>query len=325
MKGKYKMKMLNMNKLIAFAVSIGIIASFSGCTDYFPENADNASYTVTSENTKNDSEKSSDSSKSFSLSDIPEYDISPYTVVNDNIPYFTESDKNNTSSFEIYSELDELSRCSVAYACIGTDLMPTEERGEIGSIKPSGWHSVKYDNVDGKYLYNRCHLIGYQLSGENANEKNLITGTRYMNTEGMLPFENMVADYVKETEYHVLYRVTPVFDGDNLVCNGVLMEAYSIEDDGDGICFNVFCYNVQPGISINYSDGSSELISDEVITSDETETENETYILNIKTKKFHKPECSGAKNTKDENKKEYTGSREELINDGYSPCKSCNP
>ena len=163
-----------------------------------------------------------------------------------------------THSSESYSKLDRLGRCRTAFACIGTDIMPTEKRGSIGMVKPSGWHTVRYDNlVEGKYLYNRCHLIAYQLSGENANERNLITGTRYMNTEGMLPFENKVADYVRSTKNHVLYRVAPVFKGTELVARGVQMEAYSVEDRGEGICFNVFVYNVQPGIEIDYASGDS--------------------------------------------------------------------
>lgn len=192
-----------------------------------------------------------------------DYTDSPYIVVNDNVPYFSEEDLTRTDAFETYSELDSLGRCGVAYANICQELMPTEERGEIGSVKPSGWHTVNYhEYVDGNYLYNRCHLIGYQLSGENANEKNLITGTRYLNVEGMLPFENEVAEYVEETGNHVLYRVTPVFEGDNLVASGVQMEAYSVEDQGAGVMFNVYCYNVQPGITIDYATGDSELESD---------------------------------------------------------------
>lgn len=273
----------------------------------------------------------------FDISSIPAFSNKAYVVVNNNIPYFTESDY-STTSFEHYSNLDKLGRCGVAYASVGVDLMPTEERGSIGQVKPTGWHTVKYDIVDGKYLYNRCHLIGYQLSGENANTKNLITGTRYMNVDGMLPFENMVADYVKETENHVMYRVTPIFEGDNLVATGVLMEAYSVEDDGDGICFNVFCYNAQPGIAIDYSDGSSSLISSEAVTEPEQTTSavtdtnpseptdsGATYILNTNTKKFHYPSCSSVDQMSEKNKKEYTGSREDLINQGYEPCKRCNP
>ena len=206
-----------------------------------------------------DTESTAETTLSFSLDDIPEFDgTSAYVIINDNIPDFDESEY-TTESFEIYSELDSLGRCGVAYANICQEIMPTEERGEIGSIKPTGWHTVKYDIVDGKYLYNRCHLIGYQLAGENANEKNLITGTRYLNVEGMLDFENEVADYVEETDNHVLYRVTPIFEGDNLLASGVQIEAYSVEDSGEGICFNVYCYNAQPGVTINYETGDSEL------------------------------------------------------------------
>ena len=196
---------------------------------------------------------------SFDLSSIPEFSDEPYVVLNDNQPEFTEEDFARVT-FEQYSELDYLGRCGPAFSKVGIETMPTEERGEIGSVKPSGWQTVKYDSVDGKYLYNRCHLIGYQLSAENANEKNLITGTRYMNTEGMLPFENMVAEYVRETGNHVLYRVTPIFEGENLVARGVQIEAKSVEDSGKGIRFNVYVYNNQPGITIDYTNGNSNLI-----------------------------------------------------------------
>ena len=177
---------------------------------------------------------------------IPAFSGKPYIEINGNIPFFTANEL-TAVSFEHYSDLDGLGRCGEAVASVGRDLMPDTDRGSIGSVKPSGWVTVKYDFVDGKYLYNRCHLIGYQLTGENANEKNLITGTRYLNIKGMLPFENMVADFVKETGYHVMYRVTPMFEGNNLVASGVLMEAQSVEDGGEGIRFNVYCYNVQPG------------------------------------------------------------------------------
>lgn len=193
---------------------------------------------------------------SFSLDSIPDFSGKPYVVIHDNVPDFPDSDK-TTQSFERYSNLDSLGRCGPAYANIGRDLMPTKKRGPIGQVKPLGWQTVKYDNVDGKYLYNRCHLIGYQLTAENANRKNLITGTRYLNVDGMLPFENMVADYVKETGNHVLYRVTPIFKGDDLVARGVQMEAYSVEDEGAGIEFNVFVYNNQPGVVIDYKTGKS--------------------------------------------------------------------
>lgn len=191
-----------------------------------------------------------------SLDAIPAYDGKAYVAVNNNEPFFTDSDM-TTTAFENYSDLDSLGRCGAAYANICKDIMPTEERGKIGMIKPSGWHTVKYDVIKDRYLYNRCHLIGYQLAGENANPKNLITGTRYLNVEGMLPFENLVADYVNNTGNHVLYRVTPMFSGSNLVANGVLIEAKSVEDNGGGILFNVYCYNVQPGVGINYENGDS--------------------------------------------------------------------
>lgn len=199
------------------------------------------------------------STTSYSLKDIPEYSNEPYVVINNNEPFFDDVDITD-EEFETYSKLDSLGRCGVAYANVSTKTMPTEERGSIGYVKPSGWQTVKYDIVDGKYLYNRCHLIGYQLTGENANEENLITCTRYMNTTGMLYFENLVADYVKETNNHVMYRVTPMYNGDNLLASGVLMEALSVEDNGEGIKFNVYVYNVQDGISIDYKDGSSKLI-----------------------------------------------------------------
>ena len=239
-------------------------------------------------------------------------------VLADNVPGFTKEEL-TSKSYETYSPLDRLGRCGVAQACVGTDLMPTEERGSIGSVKPTGWQTVKYDCVDGKYLYNRCHLIGYQLSGENANKENLITGTRYMNVDGMLPFENMVADYVKETGNHVLYRVTPIYDGDNLVAGGVQMEALSVEDGGEGICFNVYVYNCQPGVSIDYATGESQL--DENAISDV----EASYILNRNSKKFHLPSCSGASSISEANRQEYTGSRDELLVRGYEPCGSCKP
>ncbi len=198
----------------------------------------------------------------FSLADIGPYSGEPWAVVNGNVPYFSEEEL-TTQSFESYSELDSLGRCGIAYACIGPDLMPTEERGSIGNVRPTGWHTVKYnDIIDGNYLYNRCHLIGYLLSGENANERNLITGTRYLNVQGMLPYENRIADYVTESGNHVLYRVTPVFEGENLLASGVLMEARSVEDGGEAISFCVYAYNVQPGIAIDYATGESALAPD---------------------------------------------------------------
>lgn len=192
----------------------------------------------------------------ISLGDTPEYAGQAYVAINGNQPFFTQEDY-TASSFEAYSPLDGLGRCGPAEACVGQDLMPTEPRGSIGAVEPTGWQVSKYDFVDGKYLYNRCHLIGYQLTAENANKQNLITGTRYLNVTGMLPFENMVADYIHETGNHVLYRVTPIFDGTDLVARGVLMEGWSVEDSGEGICFNVYCYNVQPGVTIDYATGAN--------------------------------------------------------------------
>jgi DNA-entry nuclease len=263
-----------------------------------------------------------DSNESFDFDSIPSFTDEPYVVINNNIPDFTQSDY-TTTSFETYGELDSLGRCTTAYACIGQDLMPTEERGSIGSVKPTGWQTIKYNNVDGKYLYNRCHLIGYQLTAENANERNLITGTRYLNVTGMLPFEDEVAEYIKETGNHVLYRVTPQFEGDELVARGVQMEAYSVEDNGESICFNVYCYNNQPDIEINYSDGTSKAVNSSNDFDDGSDTD--TFIVNISSKKFHTKDCTAVEKIKDDNKKTYTGSRQSLINNGYEPCKQCNP
>lgn len=264
-----------------------------------------------------------------SLDNIPAFSGEPYVVIDDNQPSFTASEL-TTSSFESYAPLDSLGRCGVAYACISTDLMPAdgEKRGSISEIKPSGWVTAKYDFVDGKYLYNRCHLIGWQLTAENANRSNLITGTRYMNVDGMLPFENMVADYIKETGSHVMYRVTPVFSGDDLVAQGVQMEAYSVEDDGDGICFNVFCYNVQPGVTIDYADGTNHLSdkdaqTDSSSTSTDTDTASAHYVLNTSSKKYHDPSCSAVGKMSEKNRRDFTGTQAELEKEGYTPHTSC--
>ena len=190
------------------------------------------------------------------LASIPAFSGDPYVVIHDNQPAFTEAEK-TAESFESYAELDELGRCGAAMACVGRDIMPTEERGSISRVKPTGWVQNMYEFVDGEALYNRCHLIAHQLTGEDANWLNLITGTRYMNVQGMLPFENIVADYVKETGNHVLYRVTPIFNGEDLLASGVQMEAWSVEDGGEGVCYNVYCYNVQPGVEIDYATGEN--------------------------------------------------------------------
>ena len=262
----------------------------------------------------------SDTAEVVALSDIPEFSGEPYVVINDNEPSFPAEDF-TSEGFEEYSPLDDLGRCGVAYANVGLETMPTEERGSISNVKPTGWKSVQYDFVDGKSLYNRCHLIGFQLTGENANRQNLITGTRYMNVDGMLPFENLVADYVKETENHVLYRVTPIFEGDNLVASGVQMEAQSVEDKGAGVCFNVYVYNNQPGVTIDYETGDS-WASDEAPADTSQES---TYILNTSSRKFHKPDCGSVETISPSNTKSYTGTREELINQGYEACGKCKP
>ena len=265
-----------------------------------------------------------------SLDAIPAYDGKAYVAINNNEPFFTDSDM-TTTAFENYSDLDSLGRCGVAYANICKDIMPTEERGKIGMIKPSGWHTVKYDVIKDRYLYNRCHLIGYQLAGENANPKNLITGTRYLNVEGMLPFENLVADYVNNTGNHALYRVTPMFSGSNLVANGVLIEAKSVEDNGGGILFNVYCYNVQPGVGINYENGDSWLdgtTGSASSGSDTSATENsaadssnsETMVhITATGKKYHRAGCRTLK------KSDTEVTLDEAKSMGLSPCGICNP
>ncbi len=285
------------NRLLALLLSFGMLA---GCAP----------------------ESSSPEQDSFSLDSVPAYSGAPYVVIDNNKPHFDQEDF-TTNSFEEYSELDRLNRCGAAYANIGQDLMPTEKRGSISNVKPTGWVNAKYDShlVDGQYLYNRCHLIGYQLTGENANEKNLITGTRYFNVEGMLPFENMVADYVKETNHHVLYRVTPIFEGDNLVASGAQMEAMSVEDNGEGICFNIYAYNNQPGITIDYATGESWLEGSEP----DGKNAETSYILNTSSRKFHDPDCGNVNSIKKENKKVYTGSRKDLVEQNYTPCGQCKP
>lgn len=253
---------------------------------------------------------------------LPFYDGSAYVSVSDGKPRFFAEECASAVAFETYAPQDALGRCGAAFACIGQELMPTEERGSIGQVKPSGWHTVKYDFVDGKYLYNRCHLIGFQLTGENANEENLITGTRYMNVEGMLPFENMVADFIRETGFHVLYRVTPHFVGRELVARGVWIEAYSVEDAGEGIEFFVYCYNVQPGVEIDYATGESRLAE----SAEEKETgEARQFVLNTNSKKFHLPSCPSADTIAPHNRETRTAAREDLIKEGYSPCGACRP
>lgn len=319
--------------------------SFVGCdtsdieniTD--PINPPSSSYQESNSESKNesftDSTETPNNNSFFKLSDIPDFSESPYYTINNNNPFFTDNEKTNTSAFEEYLPLDNLGRCQVTYANVCKELMPTEDRGNISSVYPSGWkfngksNNNEYDTelVDGGRIYNRCHLIGFQLAGENANEKNLITGTRYLNVTGMLPFENMVADYIKETDNHVLYRVTPVYKDNELVARGVLMEAWSIEDNGDGICFNVYCYNVQPGIEIDYATGKNHLSNNTSYIPEGTKPleEYKIYILNTNSKKFHLTTCSSAAQIANKNKREFNGLRNDLIEQNYKPCNICNP
>ena len=344
------------NDSVIFEVSSGGHAEDSAVSK--AEKQDQEEESALQEQTKDLEKSASDTTiQTLSVDEIPAYSGQAAIEINQNVPGFTESDY-TTEAFEQYSPLDGLGRCGIAYACVGEEIMPTEERGAIGMVKPSGWHTVKYDFVDGKYLYNRCHLIAYMLSGENANTENLITGTRYMNTEGMLPYENQVADYVHDTGNHVLYRVTPLYERDNLVVSGVEIEASSVEDKGKSLSFHVYCYNVQPGVTIDYATGDSALAED-LATENVQETAQETsvadgkqssenavaavqeetsaeqdgghakeeqdYVLNKNTKKFHYPWCSSADDIKKKNRKDFTGTREEVISQGYVPCKRCNP
>jgi DNA-entry nuclease len=257
---------------------------------------------------------------SFSASDVPGYTDQPYVAVNGNIPFFTPN-QYVTESYEYYSPLDSLGRCGTAVASIGRDIMPTEDRESISSVKPTGWHSVAYPDVGVSSLYNRSHLIAFQLTGENANRENLISGTQYMNQTVMTRFENMVAAYITETGNHVLYRVTPIFTGNNLVADGVLMEAWSVEDGGEGICYCVYLYNVQPGVEINYATGESEIAEGD----DGTESVAMDYIINKRNGKFHHVYCSGVASMSESNKLPVFATREELVEQGYTPCGSCNP
>ena len=352
-------------------LALALLLAAGGCG--LPQAADSgresAGWSNTAQTTAESEGSKTDSVIIVDQEEVPAYSGEPYVELDGNEPGFTEEELTE-ASFEEYSQLDELGRCGTAVACVGQDLMPQEERGDISQVKPTGWHSVRYENVEGGSLYNRCHLIGYQLTAENANEENLITGTRYMNVEGMLPFENEVADYVEETDGHVMYRVTPVYEGDNLVASGVQMEAESVEDAGESVSYNVFVYNVQPGIEIDYATGDSRQESsgageaesgisgadsagnpedgrqesgnaaDAENTQEAQENpaetsrdsgsgdngeEVQTYIVNTNSGKFHLESCNGAKRIKEENRQEYTGARQELIEDGYQPCKTCNP
>ena len=333
------MKFFN-KKLILSVVALMMMVIMAGCSGY----ADHTSI------------------QSFSMEDIPASSESGYVFINDNEPGFTESEL-TTDAFEAYSELDYLGRCGPAYACLGRELMPTEDRESISHIYPSGWQSVQYDNVEGGSLYNRSHLIAFMLSGENDNEENLITGTRYMNATVMLPFETLVADYIRDTGNHVMYRVTPVYEGSNLVASGVQMEALSVEDGGADICFNVYIYNVQPGIEIDYATGdnwlANEVSAGDVGAADKSDSSSgnvsggsaaqqpesgnsagssaaklpessnsngfQSYVLNTNSKKFHDPGCGSVDDMSSSNRQNYKGSRSDLIEQGYEPCGNCRP
>lgn len=288
-------------KVILIIINLILVVTLSGCSTAESEHA----------GTNNTNDKTQ-----LITENIPDYTDKIYVEINGNKAEFSDEDKKRTDAFELYTDLDELGRCGAAYANICKELMPTEKRGSIGMIKPSGWQLAKYDSVDGKYLYNRSHLIGFQLAGENANEKNLITGTRYFNVVGMLPFENEVAEYVKETNNHVLYRVTPIFKDTELVARGVKIEAYSVEDSGKGVEFNVFVYNVQPDITINYQDGTSSgsgQIVDGVVKDNE-EHDSEAVIGNKNTKVYHDNDCGSLPK---EDNRIYFDSAGEAENAGY--------
>ena len=320
------MKLLTRSRIALIALLLVLSTLFASC-NFLPVPTPQETTPQSTEQTTPDQTAQTEP---FDYSKIPAYSGELFVKVNNGTPYFTESDY-TTKSYENYSDLDSLGRCGVATACVGKDLMPTGARGDISDVIPSGWWQAQYDIVEGKYLYNRSHLIGWQLTGENANEKNLITGARTFNQEGMKPFENQVADYIKETNNHVLYRVTPVFVGTELVARGVLMEAWSVEDNGDGICFCVFVYNVEPGIEIHYETGKSHLEGQKEEGAEGEENtqapsgEPVDYIVNTSSKKFHLTTCYKAAEISDKNRAEMTATREEMIANGYSPCGICKP
>ncbi|MFR2587620.1 MAG: DNA/RNA non-specific endonuclease [Adlercreutzia equolifaciens] len=312
-----------------------------------PEDANQQNAEAASEN------RSATDDGALSYRDIPAFDGNPCVYVNDGEPVFTDEQRAAEPGYERYGELDELGRCTAAFAVVGPETQPTEKRGSIGEVRPSGWQMAKYDFVEGKYLFNRCHLLGYQLTGENANTQNLITGTRYLNVQGMLPFENAVADYVDATGNHVLMAVAPVFEGSELVARGVHMMAESVEDGGEGVAFNVFCYNVQPGVVIDYGTGESMLEEDATPLPDVSGAESAPdtasegagageasekgatgsdegkgvaeYVLNTNSRKFHLPSCSSVGQMSPKNREDVEDTRENLIANGYDPCKRCNP
>lgn len=299
------------------------LSGFIGCSATYYPSTNSSGQAIENSNSNNILLTNPNANDNINISNIPAYSGEDYIILNNNIPNFSDADL-TTTSFEEYSQLDSLGRCGVAFANIGTDIMPTEKRESISSVKPSGWKSTEYptDVIKGKYLYNRSHLIGFQLTAENANERNLITGTRYFNATLMLPYENMVADYIKETNNHVLYRVTPVFEGSNLVATGVQIEAKSVEDNGEGIEFNVFIYNIQPGITIDYETGDSALSGEEITKTESSNNSNssteETVIRgNSNSKIYHCPDQRDYENMADSKFLVNFNSEQEAINAGY--------
>lgn len=294
-----------MKKIIVLATVLAFLTlAFSGCKIWQKGEADTETLQVT--------EKESEY-------EFPIFSGKNIIFINDNVPFFSNAEIVDKSYFS-FSELDELGRCRAAVACVGEDILPTQKREAIGSVRPTGWHTVKYDCIEDMYLYNRCHLIAYELCGVNADERNLITGTRFLNVSSMLQYENLVAKYVKDTGNHVMYRVTPYYSGDDLVAYGVLMEGYSVEDGGEGIQFSVFCYNIQPGIIIDYSNGDS--VEDDNF---EEESKPVTYILNKNSHRIHKTDCKGVLDMKEHNKIYFTGTMDEAMKMGYKPCQMCKP
>ena len=336
---------------LSLALVIATLFTFTACdldTDYEVQRGESSTYfafassdaeqSAQSEQATAPSQSSSSAStvggskaEALKVTEIPAYSGKAWVEINGNTPNFS-ADELTTKAYEHYSGLDSLGRCGVATATCGTEIMPApnEKRGSISTVKPTGWVQAKYSGISGGYLWNRCHLIGWQLSAENANKCNLITGTRYMNVEGMLIFENQVADYIKETENHVAYRITPIFEGNNLVCSGVQMEAYSIEDEGEGVCFNVYCYNIQPGITINYATGESSgkatVSSTAVVSkaesvyappvSEQTDNSQMVYVSRTGTKFHSNSRCSNMKNP-------LYMTREEAESRGRTPCSKC--
>ena len=315
--------------LIAFVVAFSIL--FTGCTSTPSTSNDDTKQTLI----KDDTQKSTFTQEptdiqgpqnSFDILNVPEYSDKAYIIINNNQPEFSKDDIKK-EAYEFYSPLDSLGRCGYVMACVCKETMPTEPRGSISHINPTGWNNQSYEIVEGGYLYNRCHLIGWQLTGEDANKSNLITGTRYMNMEGMLPFENMIADYVTETGNHVMYRVTPIFEGDNLLASGVHLEGYSVEDNGgdDGISFNVYVYNVQPGIILDYTTGANQLGQLPEGTDGAGDSTAYAYVINKSSGTVHLPECASAKSIKQENRIESNDSLADLLKEGYKACGKCNP